>query len=259
MSVTSDPQAMPPQPAAIQRIGQARRGVTGVNSGRGERIADLVMGGALVGVGLWRRSVLGGVLAATGGWLLYAGVTGRFSPYAALGLVRARRSSMQGLVVERSITIGKPRDELYRFWRDVANLPMFLSHLESVTEQSDRRSHWTAKAPLGRRAEWDAVITEDQPSTMIAWRSLPDATITNHGQVRFSDAPGGRGTELFVRLVYEPPLGTAGAALAKLFQDEPTQEVEADLRRLKAILESGEAPTVQEQPHGTLKIGPRRR
>ncbi len=236
-------------------VEQARRGWTSVNSGWGERIADIGLGGTLVALGLRRGSWPGAVMIASGGMFLYAAATGHFPPYAALALVRERQSSGAGLVVEQAVTIQAPRQQVYAYVRDFTHLPAFANNLRSVTATDGHRSHWIAEAPLGRQVEWDAQITAERPDELIVWESLPGAQVPNHGEVRFADAPGGRGTELIVRLAYQPPLGTAGAALARVFTKEPNQQVGEDFRRLKAILEAGEAPTTKGQPHGRLAIG----
>jgi uncharacterized membrane protein len=146
----------------------------------------------------------------------------------------------RGVHVVVPITINRRRDEIYHFWRNFENLPRFMEHLESVRTTGERRSHWKAKAPLGSSVEWDAEIIEDRPSELIAWQSLPEADIPNTGSVRFRDAAGGRGTEVVVELNYQPPGGKMGALLAKLFGEEPEQQVKSDLRRLKQVLEIGE-------------------
>ena len=154
---------------------------------------------------------------------------------------------------ERSVTINRPRAELFRFWRDFENLPRFMKHLESVTKIDDTRSHWVAKAPLGRSVEWDAEITDEMESELIAWQSTQRADIENAGSVRFVDAPGGRGTEVKVNLRYEAPGGLVGATFAKIFGEAPEQQVREDLRHFKQIMEVGEAPTVAGQPAGVTE------
>jgi uncharacterized membrane protein len=142
--------------------------------------------------------------------------------------------------VKEQITIGLPPEELYRFWRDFQNLPVFMEHLQSVRVIDDRRSRWTARAPAGSSVEWEAEITEDRPNERISWRSTADADVPNSGSVRFAPAPGGRGTEIHVELRYDPPGGKLGALVAKLFGEEPSQQVAGDLRRLKQVMETGE-------------------
>jgi uncharacterized membrane protein len=142
--------------------------------------------------------------------------------------------------VVRSISVYKPVENVYRFWRNFENFPRFMSHVEEVRTQGDRRSHWKAKAPLGRTVEWDADITEDRPNERISWRSAPGSEIENAGSVSFRMAPGDRGTIVHVELGYDPPGGVVGATIAKLFGREPGQQVDQDLRRFKAVREVGE-------------------
>ena len=143
------------------------------------------------------------------------------------------------LALKASITIKKEPEEIYRFWRNLGNLPLFMRHVESVTE-SDGHSSWYAKGPVGTRLEWEAEIVGDRPNERIAWRSLEDAAIGNHGSVEFRRAPRNQGTEVHLELGFEPPLGKFGAAIARLFEQIPELELENDLRRLKQILEVGE-------------------
>ena len=145
----------------------------------------------------------------------------------------------EGIHVLSAITVNRPRDEVYRFWRDIENLPKFMEHLESVRVH-DGRSTWRAKGPAGTTVEWDAEIVADQPNENLAWRSCQGADVPNQGSVRFLDAPGGRGTEVRVELRYDPPTGALGATVAKLFGAEPGQEIAGDLRRFKQVLETGE-------------------
>jgi uncharacterized membrane protein len=142
------------------------------------------------------------------------------------------------LHVRQSVTILKPPDEVYAFFRNFENLPRFMEHLESVTNLGER-SHWRARGPLGSHVEWDAELVEDTPGC-IAWRSLPGADVPNRGRVTFEAVPGGRGTELAVTLDYQPPAGAIGAQVAQWFGREPAQQVSADLRRLKQVMETGE-------------------
>jgi uncharacterized membrane protein len=148
-------------------------------------------------------------------------------------------TSARGIHVVRAITVNRAPEEVYRFWHDFPNLPRFMAHLESV-EVVDGRSHWRAKGPAGTMIEWDADITVDRPGEIIAWHSRDGADVPNSGSVIFLPAPGGRGTEVRVELRYRPPAGSVGAAIAKLFGEEPGQQIQGDLRRLKQVLETGE-------------------
>lgn len=194
-----------------------------------------------------RPSALNASLGVGGGLMLYSSLRGVSPLNDQLNIYRTQQN---GIHVKRAKTIGKPPGELYAFWRKYENLPRFMSHLESVEEQDGGRSHWVAKAPAGTHVSWDAETTEDVPNERISWRSLEGATIPNEGHVSFKAAPGGRGTEVHVELVYRPPLGTLGASFARLFGEEPGQQIEDDLRRLKSLLEVGFEPTIRGQSSG---------
>ncbi len=150
-----------------------------------------------------------------------------------------------------AVTIRRPVEVVYGFWRDFSNLPSFMNHLESVEPSGDGRSHWTANAPAGRTVEWDAEVVEDRPNERIAWRSLEGSDVTNQGVVTFNPVPRGRGTEIRVELTYDPPGGALGAVVAKLFGEEPQQQIRDDLRRLKQVLETGQVVLSEGSPEGT--------
>ncbi len=152
---------------------------------------------------------------------------------------------------QSAITVNRPPDEVYRFWRDVENLPRFMAHLESVHGQGDVRSHWVARAPAGGTVEWDAEVVEDVPGSLVAWRSLDGAEVPNSGTVRLAPAPGGKATEVRVDLEYQPPLGAIGAAAARLFGEDPLQQIKDDLRRFKQVVETGDVVRSDGSPDGT--------
>lgn len=155
--------------------------------------------------------------------------------------------------VRKSITVNKPAEEIYRFWRNFENLPRFMNHLISVTPTDDRRSHWVAKGPAGTQVSWDAELTQDIPNELIAWRSLPGSTVENSGTVQFETATGGRGTIIRIELEYRPPGGVVGATIAKLFGEAPEKQIPVDLQRVKSLLETGEIPRTEGQPAGRSK------
>jgi uncharacterized membrane protein len=145
--------------------------------------------------------------------------------------------------VKAAITVNRSPDELYQFWHNFENLPRFMQHLESVQVTGEKRSHWKATAPAGATVEWDAEVVDDRPNELIAWRSLDGTDVSNSGTVRFVPAPGGRGAEAHVEMRYDPPGGALGATVAKLFGEEPSQQVNDDLRHFKQVLETGEIAT----------------
>ena len=123
--------------------------------------------------------------------------------------------------------------------------------LRSVRSLSDRCWRWRAAGPVGVEVEWDAKIVDERIDEFLAWRSMGNVTVTNSGEVEFGPAPGGRGTEIRVRLVYDPPAGKLGAAVAKLFSEAPEQQTRDDLRRFKQVLETGEVVRSEGSPQGT--------
>jgi uncharacterized membrane protein len=226
------------------------------NVGGTERWASMAIGTGLLLAGLAKRRRAGTLTAVAGGALLIRGASGHCPVNSAMGRNTATDNAREALAggrgvhVKESITIGWPIDELYRFWRNLENLPRFMEHLESVRITSNDRSHWVAKAPAGMHVEWDAEIINEVENQLIAWRSLPGAQVTSAGSVNFDDAGEDRGTRLTVHLQYEPPAGKLGALFAKLFGEEPSQQIREDLRRLKRLLEAGEVPTIEGQPSG---------
>ena len=230
-----------------------------VNVGQAERWVSAVGGGALALYGLTRGSMGGVALALIGGSLVYRGVAGHCTVYQAAGINTAGTEGDNpfvsvrgghGTKVEKSVTIDRPPAELYGFWRNFENLPRFMKHLESVKVSGDERSHWVAKGPAGTSVEWDAEVYNEKENEMIAWRSLEGSEVANAGSVHFEPAAGGRGTVVRVVLKYDPPAGKLGAAVARLFGESPSQQIDEDLRRFKQLMETGETATTEGQTSG---------
>ena len=161
----------------------------------------------------------------------------------ALDVMCARQLSangQQGIHASGTCIVNRPPEEVYTFWRDFQNLPRFMRHLEAVQDLGNGRSRWRAKGPAGTQVEWEATIIADEPGSVITWRSLEGSDVDNAGAVRFESAPGGRGTIVKVNIQYNPIGGVLGAAVAKLFGEEPEQQLDDDLRRFKQVLEVGE-------------------
>lgn len=160
----------------------------------------------------------------------------------ALDLICAQQltNGPKGVHASGRCVVNRPRSEVYSFWRDFKNFPKFMKHLQSVEELDGQRSRWIAKAPAGTTVSWDATIVADIPGEEITWRSLENADVDNAGAVRFEQAPGGRGTIVKVNLQYNPPAGVVGSTVAKLFGEEPNQQLDDDLRRFKQVMEVGE-------------------
>jgi uncharacterized membrane protein len=190
------------------------------------------------------------IAAATAGVL---GVTA-LDVYSGQRLRATQSAAAPAISVRQTITINVAPAELYGFWKNVENLPLFMEHLESVSKVNERVSHWVAKAPAGACVESDAEIIDDQPERRIGWRTLPDSQVTHEGMVSFEPAVGGRGTVVRVEMLYVPPAGKVGMWIARLFGEEPTLQVAEDLRRLKQLLETGEVATTLGQPTGKRSL-----
>jgi uncharacterized membrane protein len=220
-------------------------------------MASLIGGTAVALYGL-SRGTLGGLgLALLGGSLIYRGVTGYCGAYQALGLDTARSRGPQdsvraqhGVRVDETVTILRPREELYRYWRDLSNLPRIMRHLESVQTTNENRSHWTAKGPFDVRIEWDAEIITERENELIGWRSVGESQVDTAGSVHFIPVPGGRGTEVRVELKYDPPGGQLGSHIASLLGQSPERQIREDLHRFKAVMEAGNVSTAADQPRG---------
>jgi uncharacterized membrane protein len=257
MSESSSSRSPSPPLASRVRERGIQRHESPVNVGDAERWASLLGGGAIVFYGLSRKTLGGLGLALLGGSLVYRGVTGYCGAYQALGIdtsqSRGPRDSVKarhGVKVEESVTVLRPREELYRYWRDFSNLPRIMRHLKSVETKSDGRSHWVATGPMEMSVEWDAEIITERENELIGWRSVGDSEVDTAGSVHFLAAPGDRGTEIRVVLKYDPPAGKLGAGIAWLFGKSASRQIREDLRRFKSMMETGTIPTTEGQPRG---------
>ena len=156
-----------------------------------------------------------------GGYLIYSGV---------------RNGAPKQFEIKRSITVNKPAEELYQFWRNLENLPSFMEHLESVT-QREGVSHWVVEDAFNRKVEWDARVSQEHPNELIRWHSLPGSPVDHRGSVQFAKATGNRGTVVTVTLQYGTPAGKAGNIVSALFGKHPEQIVREELRHFKQLME----------------------
>jgi uncharacterized membrane protein len=230
-----------------------------INVGDAERWLSVVAGAAFAAYGLRRRS--GAALAAglgLGAAFLWRGTSGNCPVYQSLGVSTAGEHQGdqvsvpygRGKRVDAAATIDTTPDQMYTFWRNFENLPRFMHNLESVTVHDSKRSRWVSRGPAGSKVEWEAEIINEIPGQLIGWRSVDGSTVENAGSVHFTPATGGRGTVVRVELRYDPPGGKFGAAVSKLFGENPERQVREDLRRLKMLIETGEIATNDGQPSG---------
>jgi uncharacterized membrane protein len=207
------------------------------------RLGSLAGGGALALYGVRRRDGFGLALAVIGSALMLRGTIDKSRDRSLVrGALRVatRTGRSRPTTVARAVSIDRPREEVYAFFRNFANLPKVMTHLVSVRIVDARTSHWMVRAPDGGLVEWYAVIEDEQPDVRLTWRTLQGADIPNSGVVSFCDAPGGRGTDLHVELTYAAPGGAIGRLIARLAREEPGVQLSEDLGRLKQLLETGE-------------------
>jgi uncharacterized membrane protein len=211
----------------------------------GDAMDLALLGGALVGRDARPQRIATAMGAVLGMAALDA--------YASRALGRTDARDVQPAHAVKAVTINRPPDEVYRFWRNLGNLPAFMNFLESVEVLDDRRSHWVARLPLGGVIEWQAEIVADRPGELIAWRTLPGARVAHTGEVRFVRAPAGRGTEVRVFMLFQPPGGPLGVTVARLFGRAPAVQIAQDLRRFKQVMETGEVvhsdASIHRTPH----------
>lgn len=212
--------------------GNAVRGAS--RSAAAQKWGALISGSALAIYGITRRSPLGVALAAGGGTLAYLGAT---------------QKARQQPSTWTSILVNCTREEAYRFWRDFDNLPRFMYRLESVTKLDDRRSRWVAYGPMGRRIRWDAEITGERQNEYITWSSLPGSDVHIDGRVDFREAPANRGTLIRVYMEFRRIPGTS-SALVNFLTKGANFALRQEMRRLEALIETGEIPTTEGQSHG---------
>lgn len=230
-----------PEDAREESVRQGR------NISEAERWASIAAGAGLATYGLSRGKAPGWIMAGLGALLVRRGVTAHCDVYQTLGLNTAgtREDTRQalggaaGVIVEETVVINRPVSELYRFWRNLENLPRFMSHLESVERITDTLSRWRAKAPAGTSVEWNAEIINEVPDQVIGWRSIEGSDVVSAGSVNFEEL-GPSQTRVRVRLQYSPPGGKLGDAVARLLGSDAATQIRQDLQRFKQLVEEGQ-------------------
>ncbi|HEX8334060.1 MAG TPA: SRPBCC family protein [Segetibacter sp.] len=207
-----------------------------VNVGNKERILSAAAGGFLLFNALVKRNKSSAPKAIAGGYLLFRSISGHCVLYSKAGKSRLPNPS-KTINIRTKLVVNKPRNEVYAFWRKLENLPLFMTHLDSVEKIDEKYSYWRAKFPI--QLEWKAEIVKEREGSFIGWSSTQDATIRNAGKVEFIDHLGGRGTEIDVLIAYHPPLGAIGSGLSKLFNKKFEKMVKQDIRNFKTYIETG--------------------
>ncbi|MDZ4797688.1 MAG: SRPBCC family protein [Bryobacteraceae bacterium] len=215
-----------------------------------ERWISLVAGAGLVAYGVSRRGPSGLGWAAIGGGLAWRGASGHCNVYQTFGIDTRERGYEKGtgadkgvpyhlgIRIDHEIRINKSAEELYRFWRNLENLPRFMSHIDSVQDRGNGVSHWTVRGPAGLKLEWDAEIVNEIENKLIGWRSLPGSQVDNGGSVHFEPAGEGQ-TVVRVELQYNPPAGGVGARISKALGEDPEKMIAEDLQRFRELMETG--------------------
>ena len=236
LQVVDDPQDIP----ALQGERSPRRQAVPEwqqrNWSPATRLLSSVGGSLLTLYGLTRRGVAKPVLSTAGLILTTRGMT-NLDTRTLLGLSGAEN----GIRANKAINIFAPVDEVYHFWRNFENFPLFMNHVKEITVQGDI-SNWKVAGPAGSTVEFQSRVTQDIPNDTIAWETLPDSQVRSSGFVRFDENRDGS-TRVTVQMTYVPPAGVAGHAVAQLFGVDPRQAMHDDLVRLKTLLEEGKTST----------------
>jgi uncharacterized membrane protein len=216
------------------------------NTGDMERALSILGGAILLGYSVLRRSKFRIPLGLFGAAALYRGVSGHCPFYSQLNINRApdgNQNLTQGVVVRRSIIVDAPVEEVYRYWRQLENLPSFIQHLQSVQPLTETRSHWTARVDtLVDPIQWEAEILFERENALIAWRSLPGFQVDNQTVVEFKPDPEQKRTVVRFQMSYAPPTSkTITRVDANLYRhllgSSPEDEIQEDLLRFQAMVE----------------------
>lgn len=190
--------------------------------------------------GNFLKKILSVAGIVAGGALVYKAVKGKSSS-----------SKAGNIQLHSKQTIKRSPEELYAYWRNLENLPNFMSHIKDIREMNERISMWTAEIPGGvGTVEWEAVIEQDRPNEYISWRSIANADIENSGEVRFQNAGGNKGTIVETTISYNPPAGKVGEYAAKMLNPAFEKIVKNDLKQFKKHMEEGGKEKWRSEPKG---------
>ena len=226
----------------IAGLGGATLGLVDTSPGSAQSSTAVlqVLGGVLALYGLTRRGGMASLFRTVGTGLL-VGSAGRSSLG---GSVLSPADRRRAVDIQKTLHIDAPLEQVYAFWSNYENFPLFMSHVRQVQDLGNGRSHWSVRGPGGVPIEWDAVVTQQGPDEVLAWRSEPGSMLENAGIIRF--ARSGTGTRVDLRFCYHPPAGGAGQAVAELLGADPRAKLNEDLGRMKSLLEA----THRSETHG---------
>jgi uncharacterized membrane protein len=153
--------------------------------------------------------------------------------------------------IEDSVTIQRPVDRVFAFYRDFTNLPRFLGDVMAIKQVSPTISRWTIQGPQGIRVNWTIKVTQERTNELIRYEMIATPALKSCWEVRF--APGSEPGETEVREVMRAPLGRLGRAALALIGKFPAEEVSSNLRRLKQVMETGKVTDTSYSVAGKFK------
>jgi uncharacterized membrane protein len=212
------------------------------NTGNIERVLSTLSGGFLLGYALIKRSKFSIPLGLFGAAGLYRGITGHCPVYGYFNINRSstsRPSMLQGRVVRKAIFIDQPVEEVYRYWRQVENLPRFIQHLQSIRPIDGTRSHWTAGlGNVNDTIQWEAEMIIERENKMLAWRSLPGYRVENQVVVEFIPDQENKRTEIILQVIYTPPntVSANPGSIGYLVEESLDAEIQGDLERFRQLV-----------------------
>jgi uncharacterized membrane protein len=221
----------------LQGEGKAPGGALQEGWSPAARILGGAAGGALALYAARREGMLATAIGTFGLGLLVRGVTNR--PMARLVGIGAGPRAVE---IQKTIEIAAPVQQVFAFWNEYENFPRFMKNVLKIERLEGGRSRWVVAGPIGLSIEWEAEITDKRTDDFLAWRSVPGAVVEHAGAVRFKPTGQG-GTELEIDLSYSPPAGALGQLAASLFGSDPKTQMEEDLNRMKALIETGKSPS----------------
>ena len=133
--------------------------------------------------------------------------------------------------IEQSIEVAVPVSTAYNQWTQFEAFPQFMEGIDEVRQLDDQRLLWVAEI-AGKRHEWEARITEQQPDERVAWRS--DDGKTNAGVVTFHRIDDAK-TRIMVQMDWEPE-GVVEKVGGTLGFDQ--RRLKSDLERFRDLIES---------------------
>jgi carbon monoxide dehydrogenase subunit G len=133
--------------------------------------------------------------------------------------------------VQESIDVAVPVTTAYNQWTQFESFPDFMNGVESITQTSETRSHWTTRVG-GVLREFDTEITEQHPDERVAWKSVDGKS--HAGVVTFHRLDP-TSTRVTVQLDWDPEtfVEKVGSAVGA-----DNRQVKSDLRRFKEFIES---------------------